>query len=266
MVIQRDDKKVTNAILHLIREERNGEIVDEDLLKNVIASFISLDLDRAIYQEVFETSFLREPMDDFKADFERIFQSEQFVRDYLNKLEYRLLHEQRRAEHYIPKETHEKFIRTMVIDSHCEELANKLLENREDEELGRMYTLLSRIKPDGLEPLKKSFKAYVEKAGLLPKPTKSGRGRGNKLDIQQRHAEIVDKCFQGDPTFATLLPVSVGGPEPSSSFNINVDNHLTPTFTESCGDDRDPKSNDSDFFGDIPNHGNHFTSSWGFSY
>ena len=214
-----DDKKVANAVLQLIKDERNGEVIDEDLLQNTIASFISLDLDRSIYQEVFETPFLRQLIDDFKTDFERIFQSEQFVRDYLNKLEDRLLHEERRAEHYIPKETHEKFIRTMVIDSHCEELANKLLENREDEELGRMYTLLSRIKPDGLEPLKKSFKAYVEKAGLLPKPSLFAQPHPDLLNIRRWHSEIVNKCFQRDPTFAALMPVSVRDPEPKPFFS-----------------------------------------------
>jgi len=212
MVIQRDDKKITNAILRLIMEERNGENVDEDLLKNVIASFISLDLDHDIYQEMFESPFLQETIDYFKMDFERIFRSEHFVRDYLDKLEERLLDEERRTERYIPKETHNKAISTMLIDSHCEELANRLFENREDEELRRMYTLLSRIEPDGLKPLKRSFKAHVEKAALLPIPTldnsvQDSPGHPGVLDMQRKPSEIVNKCFQGDPNFAAVLPI-----------------------------------------------------------
>ncbi|KIO18054.1 hypothetical protein M407DRAFT_32264, partial [Tulasnella calospora MUT 4182] len=64
--IQNKDQKLTNAILGLIENQRNGETIDVSLVKNVAQSFVSLGLDDFdpnkatfdVYKEHFETPFI----------------------------------------------------------------------------------------------------------------------------------------------------------------------------------------------------------------
>jgi cullin 1 len=56
----------------------------------------------------------------------------------------------------------------VLIKAHREIMQDEfqaLLDAEKEEDLNRMYNLLSRI-PDGLEPLVKRFEAHVKKAGL----------------------------------------------------------------------------------------------------
>ena len=138
-------------------KERNGEEIEEDIVKNTIDSFIALDIDQhgpAFYQEEFAAPFLQATADYYKKELEQIFQSENFIPDYLNKVEENRLEEERRAKRYIPQQTHNEVVRTLLISEHCEALTQVLLQTRDNEQLREMSTLLSRIKPDGMENLK----------------------------------------------------------------------------------------------------------------
>jgi len=85
-----------------------------------------------------------------------------------------------------------------------------------DEDLQRMYSLLSRI-PDGLEPLQKKFADHVEKIGLTAISKLVGELDSSTelldpkvyvdalLEIHQKYSEIVTKSFKGDARFVESL-------------------------------------------------------------
>lgn len=45
LIIQNDGAKLANATLRLIPQQRQGEIIDQTLVKKVVDSFVSLGLD-----------------------------------------------------------------------------------------------------------------------------------------------------------------------------------------------------------------------------
>jgi cullin 1 len=211
--------KLTSEILYLISKERNGESIEEDLVRNGIESFMALNIiDHNVpveenpdyYQEEFEAPFLRATTDYNKQELDLVFQTENFVPDYLNKLEERLLDEERRAKRYLPQKTRDKAIRTVLIRGHCETLAQRLFEKGDNEKLHRMYMLLSRITPDGLEPLKKSFEAQVTTESvarpLVDSWIMSESDYASSLSgIREGQLRIVNECFEGDTHFLALL-------------------------------------------------------------
>ncbi len=62
--IQADNAKLTTTILHLLTAQRNGESIDEEILKKVVDSFVSLGLDKSgatkecldLYKDKIETA------------------------------------------------------------------------------------------------------------------------------------------------------------------------------------------------------------------
>jgi cullin 1 len=201
--------KITSEILDLISKERNGESIEEDLVRNGI---VALDIDHKVpgeenldyYQEEFEAPFLRATTDYNKQELDWVFQTENSVPDYLNKLEERLLDEERRAKRYLPQKSRDKAISTVLIRGHCETLAQSFFEKGDDENLHRMYMLLSRIKPNGLEPLKKKFEAHIETTESAAAQLVD-EGMTSLSDIRKRHLKIVNECFEGDTHFLALL-------------------------------------------------------------
>src|SRR5258708_25496296 len=144
LVIERDGKRITSAILQLIMKERHGEKIKEDLVKDAIHSFNALGSNGGgFYEEEFEAPFFKATADYYKKELEEVFQSENFIPGYLNKVEEKLLEEERRAQQYLPQKSHHGVIKTLLISRHCEALAQVLLEIGDDEKLRGMYTLLS---------------------------------------------------------------------------------------------------------------------------
>jgi cullin 1 len=113
-----------------------------------------------------------------------------------------------------------------------------LLDNEKEDDLNRMYNLLSRI-PNGLDPLRDRFEAHVKKAGLeavekvvtgdkasdvvsysLFRPFVELLRKGSQLlilyqdpkayvdallEVHLRNADLVSKAFKSDPGFVASL-------------------------------------------------------------
>ncbi|KAH6911363.1 Cullin-1 [Coprinopsis sp. MPI-PUGE-AT-0042] len=147
--------KLVNAILRLIENQRNGDTIDQGLVKKVVDSFVSLGLDEGdtnkecldVYREHFEMPFLDSTEIYYKHESEGFLARGDRVERYLNTSTRKAL--VTKCEHVLIRD-HSKLMW---------ENFQSLLDFDKDEDLQRMYALLSRI-PEGLEPLRKKFEDH----------------------------------------------------------------------------------------------------------
>ena len=216
--------KLINGVLWLITQQRNGEIIDQGLVKKVIDSVVSLGLDPNdpdevcldVYQEHFETPFIVGTVQYYTRE-SALFLAENSVTDYLKKAEDRLREEEDRVQRSLCTNTRNKLISQcehVLIREHAELLwgsFKSLLDCDKEEDLHRMYTLLSRI-PEGLEPLRRCFEAHVKQASLSAISRLIGQeGNTDSLDpkayvdalleVHQKHFETVNSSFKGEAGF-----------------------------------------------------------------
>ena len=119
--IQNENSKLTGALLRLIERQRNGREIDEELVKKVIGSFVSLGLDEAdidgvcldVYKEHFETPFL-EATEKYYELKSGAFLAENSISDYLKRAEEWLREEEDRVERYLNTSTRKPLISKCV--------------------------------------------------------------------------------------------------------------------------------------------------------
>jgi cullin 1 len=227
--IQNKGMKLANAILRLIEAQRNGEIIDQGLVKKVVDSFVSLGLDDSdpnkacldVYKEHFENPFIEATEAFYKKESEA-FLADNSVSDYLRKAEERLKEEEDRVERYLNTQTRKALISKcehVLIREHSElmwESFQTLLDYDKDEDLQRMYSLLARI-PEGLEPLRKKFEEHVKKAGQTAVSKLVGEAGASVetldpkayvdalLDVHTKNSETVTRSFRGEAGFVASL-------------------------------------------------------------
>ncbi|RXW24442.1 hypothetical protein EST38_g1443 [Candolleomyces aberdarensis] len=229
--IQRQ-QKLAGAILRLIENQRNGETIDQGLVKKVVDSFVSLGLDETdtnkacldVYKEHFEGPFIETTETYYNHESESFIASHS-VSDYLKKAEERLKEEEDRVDRYLNTGTRKPLIskcEAVLIRAHSElmwDSFQNLLDFDKDEDLQRMYSLLSRI-PEGLEPLRKKFEEHVKKAGLAAVSRLVGesasRGEGGDavepkpyvdalLEVHRKNSDTVTRSFRGEAGFVASL-------------------------------------------------------------
>jgi cullin 1 len=226
--IQNKNSKLAGAILRLIEIQRNGDTIDQGLVKKVVDSFVSLGLDENdtnkacldVYKESFETPFLDTTEKYYKQESEA-FLAANSVSEYLKKAEERLKEEEDRVDRYLNTSTRKALISKcehVLIREHSElmwESFQNLLDYDKDEDLRRMYALLSRI-PEGLEPLRKKFEEHVKNAGLNAISKLVGEGDSadavdpkayvdTLLEVHRKNSGTVTQSFRGEAGFVASL-------------------------------------------------------------
>ncbi|KAF7795181.1 hypothetical protein EIP86_006330 [Pleurotus ostreatoroseus] len=228
--VQQNHKKLAGAVLRLIERQRNGDTIDQGLVKKVVDSFVSLGLDEGdinkvsyeVYKEHFEIPFLEVTEKYYRKESEQ-FLAENSVPDYLKKAEERLREEEDRVERYLNTNTRKGLISKcehVLIREHAEKMREsfqQLLDYDKDEDLQRMYALLARI-PEGLEPLRKKFEEHVKRAGLDAVSKLTQAGDANEpaevdpkayvdalLEVHHKNQETVNRSFRGEAGFVASL-------------------------------------------------------------
>ncbi|KAF9263079.1 Cullin repeat-containing protein [Marasmius fiardii PR-910] len=177
--VQRKHANLTGAILLLIERERNGETIDQNLVKKAVDSLVPLGVDDSdiskvclnAYTEHFENPFMEATESYYKKESES-FLAQKSVSEYLKKVEERLKEEEDRVDRYLNPHTRTALISKcehVLIREHAGPIRDgfqNLFDSNKDEDLQRMYTLLSRI-PECLEPLRNRLEEYAQKDGFV---------------------------------------------------------------------------------------------------
>jgi cullin 1 len=217
--------KVMDAVLKLVEKQRNGETIEYNQIKQVVESFVSLGLDEGdsskttldVYRFHFERPFL-EATKLFYQNESKQFVAENSVVEYMKKAEARLEEEEERVKLYLHPDIAiplKKACNQVLIADHSNILRDEfqvLLDNDREEDMARMYSLLSRI-PDGLDPLRTRFETHVRNAGLaaVAKVTSDADKLEPKvyvdalLEIHTQYQTLVKRAFNDEPEFTRSL-------------------------------------------------------------
>ncbi|ESA43090.1 hypothetical protein GE21DRAFT_6732 [Neurospora crassa] len=225
VLFQAVSKKVMDAVLKLVERQRLGETIEYTQIKQVVDSFVSLGMDEGdntkttleVYRYHFERPFL-EATKVFYQNESKQFVAENSVVEYMKKAEARLAEEEERVRMYLHPDIALHLKRTCnqaLIAEHSTLLREEfqaLLDNNREDDMRRMYSLLSRI-PDGLEPLRTRFEAHVRKAGLaaVAKVAADADKLEPKvyvdalLEIHTQYQGLVERAFNKEPDFTRSL-------------------------------------------------------------
>jgi cullin 1 len=196
-------KDACNAMLALVNRERDGEIIDRDLLKSCCEVFEAMGLGTLdAYTQDFE-DFLLMNSEEYYARKSQVWIQSDSTPSYMIKAEQALTEESQRVQNYLNKETEPKLLRvceTDLLEKHERELLDKegsgckfLLQNDKSEDLSRMFRLFQRV-PEGLPPIATLVKGHIETMGHEV--------------VNNREAEIQNepkKESTSDPSFVKAL-------------------------------------------------------------
>ncbi|KAF8724913.1 hypothetical protein AX14_008477 [Amanita brunnescens Koide BX004] len=225
--MQKKQSKLAVAILRLIERQRNGENIDQGLVKNVIESFVSLGIDDSdpdkpcldVYNDYFETAFVEATRTYYKHESEA-FLSGHSISDYLRKAEERLREEEDRVDRYLHSQSRKILTSTceqVLIQVHSELIQDSfqsLLDYDKETDLQRVYELLSRI-PRGLEPLRLKFGEHVKTMGLNAVSALVGEGGVDEVDprayvdalleVHRKNSATAAKSFRAEAGFVANM-------------------------------------------------------------
>jgi len=228
LVFEECKKDARNALLRVINLERQGEHIDQDLVKGIIDMFIDLGLRNPnVYNTEFEEAFLPATSDYFVRQASG-WLSEDSLPEYLRKAEVALQAEEQRVTNYLHRSTQPKLkhvvIQALLAQPQSQLLEKEtgvvyLLENDKREDIARMWRMFSLV-DNGLNPIAQAFRNYVTERGtkIVDERVEQAKAIASKsealgdpsfiqtlLDLHDTFKGIVSECFSQDSLFQKSL-------------------------------------------------------------
>mmetsp|Transcript_21428 Transcript_21428/g.37551 ORF Transcript_21428/g.37551 Transcript_21428/m.37551 type:complete len:754 (-) Transcript_21428:79-2340(-) len=228
LVFETCKKDARNALLRVINLERQGEHIDQDLVKGVIEMFIDLGLGNLnVYTSEFEEAFLPASSDYFVRQAAGWLTEDSFP-EYLRKAEDALNAEEARVTSYLHRSTQPK-LKHVVIQALLAQPQSQLMEketgvvylldNDKRDDLARMHRMFSLV-DGGLAPISQAFRQYVTDLGnkIVDERVEQQKQMASKsealgdptfvqtlLELHDRFKRIVQECFSQDSLFQKSL-------------------------------------------------------------
>ncbi|PNT70498.1 hypothetical protein BRADI_2g12970v3 [Brachypodium distachyon] len=262
---------LTLTLIDMIDAEREGQLIDRALVKDVIDIYVEIGWGSlGLYEGDFEQDFLNSTTDYYSKK-AQAWIVEDSCPEYLLKAEECLQKEKERVGHYLHSKTETKLLEDSLLElisRRAEQILNKensgcrvLLLDGKTEDLSRMCRLFSRVE-DGLFQLSKVFKEHVNEEGmsLLKSATDAANSKNERkeivgaldqdfvrkvIELHDKQQSYVINCFQNNTVFHKAIKEAfeiicnkeVAGCTSAESLATFCDNILRKGGSEKLGDE-----------------------------
>jgi cullin-4 len=202
--------KVIDGLLTCVEMERQGNMVDREMMHRIVQMLVFIDL----YHGQFEKVLL--------IHSQRFFHNEGLemaenmdTSVFLSHTEKRLLQANEMVAEYLDTATRIPLLRTIedeLLRPHVEKLIDPglkvLLDENRLPDLRRMYCLMDRIQQ--LEPMKKSWSAYIKSAGVacVQDESRDKNMIEDLIALQEKFGSVLLKAFCNHDGFKAALKSS----------------------------------------------------------
>ncbi|KAK4875725.1 hypothetical protein RN001_012147 [Aquatica leii] len=193
--------KLIDGLLYLIYQERQGVVVDKNLLKSLISMLTTLQ----VYDMIFEVPFLHATEILYKTEGENLIQNYHIVK-YLQHVDQRLKEEHVRVINYLNSYTGITLKDVLVhqlLTPHLKTIlstgVSELLEKNILNETGLLYKLVGLF-PSGRNELCTAFSEYLKKRGrlIVIDPENDKNMIQDLIDFKDKVDVIVSECFENN--------------------------------------------------------------------
>jgi len=218
-------RDTTEAILDLINEERNGNIIDKSLVKNIVELYENMGMGSLdAYNADLEEPLLNSTREFYSK------KRDQWINDptptYLIKAEQAIEEEKTRVMDYLNNSSESKILKVVdeeILEKVEMELLEKedsgtraLLQNDMSEDLQRMFRLFARLE-NGLVPIASILQNFISKAGedvisrrKMRLETEKDKNDDPKfvkslITLHEKYLGVVKKDFSGHSLFQKAL-------------------------------------------------------------
>jgi len=198
-----------NGLLKLIEQERQGETVDRNLMKNLLRMLIDLHL----YKKDFEPTFLQATEELYHNEGRQLMQTFE-LSQYLTHVERRLREEHTRITNYIDQSTKIQLIHileTNLITKHVKPMLSKGFDNLIDENrlnsVSLMYELFVPLGSTAVNDLREAFGNYIKTRGkaLVINSDKDEKMVDDLLEFKEKLDRFLHECFHNNEKFSNIL-------------------------------------------------------------
>ncbi|BGP34146.1 hypothetical protein JCM10296v2_005961 [Rhodotorula toruloides] len=202
-------QRVTSCLLHLVEQERNGNIVSRSLLRSFL--LLLRTFSQQSYTTLFSTPFLASTRTFYNAQGLSLSTTVD-PSTYLKRVVERLHEEGERCDAVLGSELKGGVLRIVeeeMIKGHVESIAEKdtsdMCANDAREDLTTLYALLGRISK--IPELRKAFLEYLKSAGLavVMDASQDANMVDNLIAFRKRANDLVTACFSDDASFKSAI-------------------------------------------------------------